>query len=339
MLIYGEKKIRFRDREGPPPSMGLSLSGEVKCILYDENMNILLETEYQKNVITNEGMNYLREGTAQTPCAYTYVGSGNTAAVFSDGQMQALLPSGYANNSGAGDKVIVQPVGPNYEYSGTKSKRFGAGFGTGTVREVGMGGNTAGTQLVCRQVLSSPITKGATQSLDVIWRWTAWPEVADKTGVINIGGIDYNYILRPQGLAGPHNFALPPLQGLFGKFATHTINDDDEAVWDGDIASMLTGTPAGTRAKGGDIVTEAPYVPGTFDVFGVGTCSVDVNVHAGLTTHNISSGLGIRSTAITTNQSKYQCQFNAVSDSGRIPKTASNELDLNWRFSWSRHGL
>ena len=339
MLIYGEKKIRFRDREGPPPSIGHSFSGEVKCILYDENMNILLETEYQKNVITNQGMNLLRTITFGSPCSYMYIGSSATAAAFTDTQMGAILTYSITTATGS-DSVVVQPMSPNYEYSGTRARRFGASGSTQTVREVGMGGNTSGTQLVCRQVLLSPITKGPTQSLDVIWRWTVWPEIADKTGVMTIGAVDYNYILRPLGLADVRtSFATSPLQGMFGRFAIHHTNDADFAAYDQDIATMLTGVPAGNRKYSGDTVTEAPYTPGTFDSFGVGTCSVDFTVHAGLTAYNISSLLGIRSVTATTYQSKYQCQFNAVSGGGRIPKTDQNELDLNYRFSWSRHGL
>lgn len=304
-----------------PVSTGIS--GEARCILYDENMKPVYDSGWNSNVITDVGLDYLF--TEATPVAYTYIGSSAVAADVDDEVMGALLASTVV--SGVGSNVLVDGIAPNYEFSRTLSRRFGAGIGTGNVNEVGMGANSDSSKLVCRQVLASTIVKGATQSLDVIWRWTIWPMLTDATGVVDIGGVAYNYITRSSLLGDTLSPIFPPAKGVFEgvKFSTSGAN---WSIWDGNIG-VITGTPSGNYVSGfaSPAATFSSYTPGAH--------WIDVTKTGGLADYIL--GAGIRSFTSTMTMAKYQTQFDAVVGGGRIPKTGSNEISLTWRFTWDRH--
>ena len=316
-----------------PFEIGHKVSGEARCILYDENMKPIYDSGWDKNVICNQGLDLLH--TDSNPTAYTYVGDGTGAVLETNSAMSNLI--GYTSVTGTGNDVFVQPVTPNWEFSRTKSRRFGAGVGSGTIREVGMGGNTSGTELVCRQLLGTPITKVATQSLDVIWRWTIWPPTYidtddDILGVIDIGGIAYNYKLRPRQLAIAKSGSFPPGSGVFGQWTRTSQTDAFWGAWNGDIGDAFTSTvPSGTYASG------FGTFPATVGSYGSGQRYVLITKTGGLTAYNITSGgTGIRSLTASSTIGLWQCQFNAVSGGGRIPKTGSNEIETVWKFSWDR---
>lgn len=91
-----------------------------------------------------------------------------------------------------------------HEYSFLR--RFAAGTGTGTVREVGIGWATGGGSLFSRALVldgsgaPTEISKASDEVLDVEYVFRYYPPMDDVTGTITISGTDYTYTIRARSV-------------------------------------------------------------------------------------------------------------------------------------------
>ncbi len=296
---------------------GFGISGEVRCKLYDLNLNLRYDTGWEHNLITDRGLELLSPLSSGAIASYTYIGSGTSTPSFSDTQMQSFL--GSSNVAGVGGGIILTSVAPDYEYNTTLSRRFPAGVGTGSVNEVGLGYNSTSINgLYARQLLGSTIVKGADQVLDVIWRQTYWPLITDVLGVVTIGGIVYDTISRGSQYT-------PGFANSYNRVSESSLFATDWLAFDGDLGS-LTGIPAGNQSSGTTFIETLPYTPGSHLIH----WKIDQPLGSWTPT------LGIRSVRIRTSIRAVQIQFNAQADDARRPKDGTNIIDMTFEYSWDR---
>jgi hypothetical protein len=308
----------------------IGLSGEYRCILYDneDDMNVVEDTGWNPNLITNNGLDIYH--TAASPFAGTYVGSGTNAAQITDTQLQSYIPGGQSSSAGAGDGVFGSPpTADDWEYSNTKSRRFGVGVGTGAINEIAMGASTddSGTNIFNRVVLGATINKAANQVLDVIFRLTLWPPAVDVVGtgatVSTIAGVSYETITRM--LSADLNTG----QFVFSKISLIDSGSTSWRAYNGNLGLIDAAAPQGSSGDSGTgagLLSE-PYTPG--DYF------MEFAYRAGLNDWLPGTDI-IRTLKGTTRHFNFQTQFDATVGGDPIPKDETEIMDFSWRISWDR---
>jgi hypothetical protein len=232
------------------------------------------------------------------------------------------------DTSGSGDGAQVGGSAPLWEYSQVTSKRFYAGTGTSTVREIalGMSDNDTGSDIFNRVVLGTPIDKGPEQVLDVLFRVTVWPPSSDVDGTATIEGVQYNTKVR--GAQYPVGMSSGSLSTVFlliaGKssYASHVAYND--------VIGAIDDMPTGSNdqaANGQWGLNHSTYITG--DYF------VDLTIRSGLDGW-VTSTNEIRSIFTGISKSSIQTQFNATADDAKIPKDNTEDMDFTWRISWDR---
>jgi hypothetical protein len=301
------------------PKMGYS--GEARCILYDLNENVRLDTGWGPNLITDNGLDNLR--LTSSPFARRYIGSGSTPATVSQTSMQTFLAQSNAAGAGGGVRSGILG-GPDYEYWEILSTRFGAGLGTGTVAEIGMGASTdnTGDNIFNRVVLGTPIIKGAENILDVLFKLTIWPPVTTPlAGTSVIEGINYDTIT----LGSIYESSFNDGSDSYSWITTSSLGPDRWAAYDGDIGSVIQAPAGNTDGLGGN-VEFATYTPGNY--------FVDVTANAGIDGWVLASD--IRSIRGSMRHFEFQTQFNEDPGGEPVPKDATEIMDFSWRIGWGR---
>lgn len=291
--------------------VGSGLQGEYRCVLYDneEDMNVIHDTGWHDNVITNLGLDLY--GSDANWEQYFYIGNGTTPVDFTDTAMEGFLAQ--STTPGNGDQVQTVPISPDWTSAQTKSKRFIAGVGTGTITELGVGSSTDGTELFCHQLVA-PIVKAAINVLDVIWRLTVWPDLTTTAGSVTIDGVVYDTLIRR---SNADDF-INPWDNL-GTLSSWYVTESD---------------------LGADVIT-TPDIPayggsaGVFEPYVASNRWIDIIASEDLQSWN--APLGIRSIVWTTRQGQWQCQFNSNPGGLRIPKTDEKIMTMTFRISWDRH--
>jgi hypothetical protein len=318
--------LKYRDLYARQPfTAKLGVGGEFKFVLRDLNLNKLLETDWEPNIITNNGLIWLGEGSQPWPAnswhSHMHVGSDGTPATFTDTGMGAFL--GSSATLAPGGYVYTPGIAPNYEFSQAWGVRFAAGVGTGTIAEVGISGQTADGNCSIRNVLAAPIAKAADQVLDVFYKFTVWPEVTtDVTGQVVIDGDTYDYTLRYMN-AGD---TLPSAKAEFGLYSS----DVAHLAWAG-VIGTVTGQPTGSSEW---CDTRTPNID-----FGSGyndwRCFFDLD------TANFGGGIRSLSSRHSLNRSAgaqgFQVELSNVVGGTTIPKDNTKTFQYEMRMTWARH--
>jgi hypothetical protein len=303
----------------------MGFSGERRCILYDLNENILLDTGWGPNLITDNGLNLLRAGPY--PFNYFYTGSGSTPATIEQTSMQTFLAQ--SNTAGAGNGARSGNLGgPDYQYWEIRSRRFAAGVGTGTVAEIGMGASTdhTGDNIFNRVVLGTPIDKQPENILDVLFKLTVWPPATtDVIGTSTIEGILYDTIT----LGSIYTSSFNDGSNAFDQITTSTLGSDRWGAYDGNIG-VVTGAPAGDSDGLGGTVVFGTYTPDSN--------FVDVTANAGIDGWVVAGDIR----CLRGSMSHYEFQTQFTEEAGEpnpgnpVPKDATEIMDFAWRIGWGR---
>jgi hypothetical protein len=305
----------------------MGVSGEYRCILFDneDDMNVVSDTGWGPNLITDNGLDIWHTGAAFNR---TYVGSGTTPANVLDTELQSYIPGGQSNSPGSGDAVNVAAIADDWEYSRTRSRRFGPTIGTGPINEIAMGQSTddSGMDIFNRVVLGATINKAANQVLDVIFRLTIWPPADDVIGtggtVSTIAGVSYETITRMLNADGQTG------SNAFDKIDLVDAGSTTWVAYDGDLGLITANTPQGSFDNGGTGVglTQLAYTPG--DYF------MEFSYGAGVSDWVLGSD--IRTLKGAVNHFIFQTQFDATAGGDPIPKDGTEIMDFSWRISWAR---
>lgn len=274
-------------------------------------------TGWIDNLITNDGLERIGTGGWFAAC---HVGSGNNTPAITDTALQTFVGG---TNTVQSSSFGAASSSPYYGWS-IKTFRFAAGTATGNLSEVGIATaatNGGSTKLVTHALIldsgSSPttITILSDEVLDVTYEMRVYPSTeADTTGSIVIGGVTYNYTIRPCNVTNAGDWG-----SAIGSVANQSSYTASDAYGYTGAIGAITGTPSGT-ATSWDMSDLAYSASSKYR---------DASVTLGLTAGNLSGGM--RSIRSRSSLGCYQIDFGAS-----IPKDNTKTLALTFRIAWDR---
>jgi hypothetical protein len=293
--------------------VGQKISGEGRLVLRDgETLRVIQDTGWFPNLVTDYGLT--RMGTASWH-AFTHIGDSATAPDVLDTTLGSYLASSNTQQS----SVTTDPTGPNYQFSKTIARRFAAGVGTGTIREMGIGPNTGDTNMIIHTLVSPAVTKSATQVLDVYHKFTVYPDLNDIVSTVTIGADTYDYTNRAMDVDSAGHNATATFQPRAAGF---------HDVYDGEIGATYLLSPSGSSDAAATIA-----------ITGSGQGFHDYEVLFGLDDGNF--GGGIRSFSTTPEfdfTGGRQMRFGKQGGGDEtIPKTDHDELLFTLKMIWGRY--
>lgn len=179
------------------------IKGLYKLGKKDIKGNIICETDWISNLITNYGMNSLFQDAK--PYGFCAVGSGNTAPSFTDTSLVSQLGSRVSTNLGT---LINNSGAPNYFVRNSRTFEFPVSAIIGNVAEVGLFGAATGNVAFSRSLVKDsggtpitfPVLSG--EQLYVVYELREYRIQSDSTGTLTINGIDYDYLIRSCNIGG-----------------------------------------------------------------------------------------------------------------------------------------
>lgn len=242
---------------------------------------LIHDTGWFDNLITDTGLNAL--GQSVNISAYAMVGTSNTVPAVTDTVLGGQIAS--KDTSTAPGRTTSQGV----EVSGARygwmrvSCPFAQGAVVGNIAEVGIGWTS--TQVFSRSLVTPAISIIAIDQLTVVYELRMYLPTTNVTGSVVIGGVTYNYTVRPNqaanaGSAGTGTRGWAPTALILGASARQWVQASYFQSWWGAVAY---GAPAAlqtdlastsiTTSDGGGValnsgiataVTNAAYTDSSF---------------------------------------------------------------------------
>ncbi|MDX0622900.1 hypothetical protein GOD54_23660 [Sinorhizobium medicae] len=198
-------------------NLNVQLKGHFSLVAIKADGSGRRELAEFENLILNQGLNLLH--TTGSTNVWCRVGSGSTAPAV--GQT-ALVAQIAGTQTLTAQTVTSDSVAP-YPVIVSRTYRFGQGQAAGNIAEVGVGSDQSspGT-LFCRALVldgngqPTTITVLADEYLEVTYRLTIYPAVADSLSTVNLAGVETSVRLRPANLgtnswANTTNFLRGPI--------------------------------------------------------------------------------------------------------------------------------
>lgn len=271
-------------------------------------------TDWFPNLIVNNGLNSIGTSTAWLgTCA---VGTGNTAPNVTDTQLQALT----ATTSAVQNSIASTQSSPPYYGARTNTYRFAQGTAQGNLSEIGVG--IVQDSLFSRALIldgsgnPTTITVLPDEALDATYQLRNYPPLSDVTGIVTIGGVNYNYTLRAALVTGG-NWSPQPAGDIGGCNSIF--------IYEGGI-NDITSSPSGSNA--GLSIVVSGYSNNSNQRDTVGT--------ADLNTGNFPTGVSAMLALFGSQGSLGAVQ---IGFSTPIPKDGTKVLTLGVRQSWARKTL
>ena len=323
MILLPKRKIIHQRK---PLKFTTGVSGEFRLVLRDLNLNPVYDSGWFDNTILDGGLDVLGGGSTGIKQPFDFFAVGNDATAVNPAQtgLIGFLASSTLN---VGSDVPAWVGTPNWEYSLTRTHRFAAGVATDTIREVSAGANSSNTEVYSRQLVTPEIIKGADQVLDVSYRHTHWPPLADvsQSGSLSMDGELYNTIIR-----GSDYDRTTQNDAMTQMAVTNSGGSNDQRIYDGNIGATVTDQPSGSSSLnwGGASDTDQPY-------------TLTQHVRDVVFDWQLDNGNAIgdiRSMQIRFSGALIQIQFDRQSSPGSgIPKDETKVMDLTIRQAWARH--
>ena len=267
--------------------------------------NLVLDNALIQMTTQNQWANRFHIGDSSTPPSIT-----NT-----------VLFGWLAVNSASLSDQNLNLGSPNYQGQTTRGRRFNAGVGTGTIREIGVTQESTNTNMSIRALVTPEITKATPQILDAYYRYTCWPSLVAGTGTTSIFGEDYDYTVQMG--------AIEDLTSVFDQYVPDP-SASRHTVYDGDIGP-ITGLPTGDSSNAS-----------TLEITSQGSGFCNYTVTFGVDQGNVAGGIRsiasrIVGGATTGEDPRIQVEFRRVSDDAAIPKDATREISFDLGITWDRH--
>lgn len=304
------------------------VEGEIRLILRDENENVVYDSGWFHNLITNQGLWNMGNGSGLTWAQRCVVGSDATAPAFTDTALYGYM----ASDQMGSNFVSLYPVAPNYEFSSTQNCRFELGEAIGTIREIGFqsGTDPDNTLLSVRALVSPPVVKTGSQILDVYYRFKRWPEISDVTGSVMIKGESYDYIVR-----GSYYANADPSLNAFSNLGIGSSAVITAYIGEiGGIESFPTGVVGGAGAQ---YASSRGYTDGGSNT-GLGTGWSNWWIYFGLTRGNgdlRSFYLREAGHGVGTPRG-WQIRIGKTTGDGPLPKADTEEMYIYFRVNYAR---
>lgn len=264
------------------------------------------------NLILNNGLNLM--GTT-APLGRCMVGTGTSTPVVSQTQLDTRIASTTTVQSTTYGSDLVD----NYAYV-RRVYRFDVGVAAGNLTEVGVGNSD--TSCFSRALIldggGSPtsVTVLSDEYLDVTYEVRCYPVVTDVLATVNIGGVNYDTIIRPSqfGAWGATSYLRwPTVTG--GMAATPNSNPNMRSAGTlGDYTVTAGGTSLATGTTSYLAYSNNSYELTQRLTFGLTAGSTDFGI---LEFYN---ALG-----------RWKISFDPV-----VPKRSTNIFTLDFKLAWAR---
>ena len=297
-----------------------TVGGEFRLITRNPDGSIGQDTGWFDNMILDGGL--INMTVESGWASYFHVGESAAPPVVTQSTMANWLAS---STTTTGADTDSNAGAPDYQGITTRGRRFIAGSGSGTVRQVGTSNASANSDLTTLVQVVPEVNWAITQTLDVFYRFTNWPDLENSTGVTSIFGDDYNYIARI-GRVSNSNDSFQQYEPI--------ANTANHQAWNGDIGGIDEG-PAGDNEQSSSVT----IISQTSNIV-AGTFQCDYEVKFGLNSGNVAGGIRSISSEIqggSPSRPIIQVQFNRIPGGETIPKNNTREITFTLRILGGRH--
>lgn len=308
--------------------MDVKIAGEVRAVLRRADGSIKTDTGFQKNIILNQGLDFLGgAGPGSSMNDYCAIGGGNSAPLVTQTSLDAFIAVTGATGTTA-DYSYVDAGDNLYRHWEQKTYRF-TGLGDVNISEVGLvsSGQHLTTRALIKDSLGAPTTISIKtgETLDIFYKLHRVTPTEDKTFTFNgsdgaDGSVPYNVIVRPM-MVGNYMYTY---EGHFSSpIRTSSAGGYNDAKYNtAEIGAITAGELGGWSI----LTTEwGTYTPGSY--------KKRVTFKSGLNDNNF----GIRSMSLPTTFGAWQLRFGRVSDDAPITKTSKDIMSMDLEFSWGRY--
>lgn len=293
------------------PKVGLS--GQYR-IEIKRNNQLIKETDWFDNLITNSGLNYLYGSAPTTHCC---VGTGTSIPVPTNTSLDVKIGNS-VESSGA---TAPNPVAPNYIKNVTKSYTFAQGAIVGNITEVGIGPQTGDlfSRALITDINGNPVTLSllAIDQLTIYYKLTYSPILTDAIGSVTIAGVTYSTMIRQVAL------------GSFMDSYNETIFDTGSSYINSHLLDATTPQPTITSNSGNQT---SSTISGVVDPYINNSYIKNIKYTYPISYGNFPTGIKYAwNSKFSTNNTQFVTTFTP-----EIPKTNTQVLTLTFAGSWGR---
>lgn len=291
-----------------------------------------VDTGFNPQLITDAFFeSYIGTGTDSRESFFAYmgVGTGTATPAVSDTTITQLGTRFARYGSGSGS-VVSNTIEQSSEYRTTQGQIVG------TISEVALFTGSTGGQTNMRSLIKdgggapTTLTLTSTDFLYVTWRVTSTVNLSDQTGTIVLGGVTYDYVMRPTYWTSG---SLEP-SGSTNVFACATYVQAGNSFG---LDYVLAGSTQ-TLAS----VTSAPSAGTSWSTsmalsaYTAASKQRKVTYTSSIGDGNVSGGIGCLVFRGSSQASGYQISFSAQGTGNKIPKDNTKTMTIGITFSFGR---
>ena len=241
------------------------LAGRYKIIRRTPELDVIEESPWFNNIITNQGLDYIGENSFLSRCR---VGSGSATPLATDTALQSSVAATAIIVDGTDTYSSSSP----YWSAAIRTWRFAVGDAAGNLSEVGIfatdDANSCGSRALILDEFGDPttITVLSNEILDVTYEARTYMLEDDITGSATIGEDSYDWTLRGALAAGG---------GQYGLFLSGASSPGGLTPCSGNI-DTVTGEPTGKGSYTASGVVNS-YSTGTYKRSQVFTFGLEYN--------------------------------------------------------------
>jgi len=300
------------------------MEGRYKFTVRRPDGEVRLETGWSKNLITNTGMDNFAKTSDWD--RYCYVGTGNTAPANTDTSLTTPVVGGVTDTTTGPDTRDHVFDGTEGYHRLIRTFRFDIGDAEGVLAEVGVG-PTAST-LTSRSLITdgggtpTTITVLSDEILDVTYEFRVWHgQDTATTSTITLDSVLYNTTLRWLQVASTPDPGVTNIWDVRRTGATPGVGARDTTP-----PTNWTDNWTGASSPA-ETATKAAYVDGNhYQDFACVWDYTRANYTDGIKGIYFSHDWNLASMAFE----------NDADNTKGILKDNTQELTLNWRWSWAR---
>lgn len=312
--------------------MHVGIAGEVRCVVTKADGTVKTDTGFQKNLVLNQGLNFLGGGKGDSIFARCVIGSGNSTPAATQTALDSFIAS--ATGSKNASKYGYADDGTNtYKTSVTYKYSFG-NLDNVNVTEAGLAsqGSTASNIYLCTRVLikdssgqPTSVTILAGEILEIyykVWRVVSTLDASHTVNLNNTNGdtVPYNVVVRLASVG----------RAAWEKVGEPIADFDKYVAWsEEDLQPLTTAGPSTSGNRSNTVMSLRSYADGSLKrVLDLKFKIEDANIP--IRTVNIAAYE--RFTFFLS-----QIRFGSVADDSPITKTNQDTLTIPLEFSWGRY--
>lgn len=306
------------------------LGGFYKLEAVAPNGRRRLLADWFPNLIPDVGLDI--PGVSSSWCYTCRIGSGNTAPSVSDTALvsQVASSSNRTDITGASNQTAAA-----YTYARC-TWRFAAGSAAGNLAEIAV---FESSRMLSRALIldgtgaPTTLTVLSDEALDATYEIRNYPPLSDVLTTMVIGSTTHDVVIRVSEVDMLWDMRGSGLGSPVGWMAGSASNS--ALVYPStSTLGAITGSPSGTGSLRSSSATSAYSTGSYFRDFSSTWGLTNGNVSGGIATARITCGSQPSAAGEGTSGLCFQMSFDPV-----IPKTASNNLVLNFRQSWARKAI